>query len=171
MTQEITQETDVMPPMIISVEIDGQLVRRNLTDDLKTDEAHINDYLKRAPGLTAYWNTLYEKQRSIAQRAKVSMERKRAQADARIRRDASMDNRKVTDKQVESMVTCDSEFTQAEDNYLTQHETELTLKGAVEAIKELRSTLISLSANMRSEGVIRISGAEEQYKSKFGKKA
>ena len=56
-----------MPETIIAVTINGEVHKRNLSEDLRVDEMHINEFLCRAPGVTAYWNTLYEKQKSITQ--------------------------------------------------------------------------------------------------------
>lgn len=158
-----------MPPIEISVRIDGQLVKRNLSEDLRVDEEHINDYLLKAPAITAYWNTLYEQQRSATTRCRVALERKKAELDQRFRKEAKADGRKISNTEVEALIMTHGEYTVLEDEYLNHRETELTLKGAVEAVKEYRSTLISLSANMRSSGTVKInaSPAEETYRKRF----
>ena len=84
---------------------------------------------------------------------------------------ASADRKRAVNAEVEATILNHPDFVVIEEKYLTARETELTLKGAVEAIRELRSTLISLSANMRSSGNIKIKSAEESYRNKFGKKS
>ena len=164
MTEE---EQQTLPPIIISVEIAGEMVRRNLSDDLKVDEEHINEYLRRAPGLTAYWNTLFEKQRSITQRNKVALDRLYASKDRRYREIARADDRKPVNAEIEAEVLNDEDYINLQEEFLDNQEKELLLKGAVEAIRELRSTLISLSANMRHSGNIGVKNAEQKYRDKF----
>lgn len=153
-----------IPELEINVRVGDQIVKRKLSDDLAVDEEHINDTLLRAPGITAYWASLYERQRGITQRKKVELERLRAQKDKHYRTLAKRGSDRVSNAEIAAMIQTDEEYTAVEDEYLQLHETELILKAALEAIKELRSTLISLSANMRTERQIKQKGgAEEEY--------
>jgi len=155
------------PEIVIEVKLDGQLHKRNLSEDLAVDEEHINVYLQRAPGLTAYWNTLLEKQRSIVQRIKVTKDRKFAELSKHYRSIIVNDTGKVSNAQIEANILSDPDYQKIEDELLDNQEKELLLKGAVEAIRELRSTLISLSANMRQAGNISIKSPEANYRDKF----
>jgi len=162
-------ESDI-PDMEIVIKINGNLEKRNLRDDLKIDEAHINDYLIRAPGITAYYHRLYETQKTKVQKEEVSLTRLKAEIDKRERVKARADNRKITSSEIDAIVALDKNYQILEDQSLESQETLNILKGAVEAIRELRSTLISLSANLRSSGDIRLRNEDpliEQMKNKF----
>ena len=158
-----------LPSIVIDVTIGNDHIQRNLSDDLRVDDSHINDYLQRSPALTAYWNTLYERQRSIVSRNKVKLERKKAELDKKLRKERRQDGAKVSQAEIEALVLTDNEYIVIEDEYLNNKEVELTLKGAVEAIRELRSTLISLSANLREAGSIRMKSPEQIYRDKMNK--
>ncbi len=158
------------PPVQIQVRVGDEIHTRNLSDDLRVDEEHINEYLTRAPGLTAYYNMLYEKQRSIVTRNKVALERLYATLDAQYRKQKRDDDQKPVNAEIENLVKLNDDYCTLEDQLVENQETLNLLKAAVESIKEMRSTLISLSANMRSSGSIRVAlkEKEEIFKKRFG---
>jgi hypothetical protein len=166
---EITSQKTILPPIIITVKIGGVVEQRNLSDDLSVSEDHINEYLIRSPALTAYWNMLHEKQRSIVQRTEVAVKRKRGEIAKRQRELRRSDNEKISVSEIESLIDCDPDFQEIENQYLDLCDNERLLKGAVDSIKELRSILISLSANMRQSGHIKIKDPETKFREKFGR--
>lgn len=135
----------------ITVSMGGQIYKRSLLDDLTVDEEHVNTYLVEAPGKTAWWHQLYEQQKTKVQKQEVALKRKHAELSKHYRKSAADDGQKISNAEVESLVISDPEYQNIEDALLDMQETLNLLRGAVEAVKELRSTLISLSANLRTE--------------------
>jgi hypothetical protein len=142
-----------IPAMEIAITINGEVHKRNLANDLSVDEEHINDTLIDAPGKTAYWNYLYQCQKSIVSKQKVKVERYAAELGKRLREEARADDHRTTDKSVADEIASDEIYQSLQNELLDMEELENQLKAAVEAIRELRSTLISLSANLRTEGM------------------
>jgi hypothetical protein len=142
---------EAVPEIVISVELNGTTHRRDLMEDLVVDEEHIDQYLIEAPGKTAWWHHLYEQQKTRCQKQEVKIERLAAELDVKFRKEADDDSRRVTDKAILSLIKTDEEYQGLEDELLEMKETLNILKAAVAAIGELRSTLISLSANMRTQ--------------------
>ena len=169
MGNEVEKRENAAPDIDISVHINGKLIQRNLSEDLRIEEKHINESLIHLPGITAYWNHMYQTQKSITLRNKVSLEREKAKIDTRIRTMHKNDGTKVTNPEIEASVLLDETYQEIEDQYLLNKETELILKAACEAVKELRSTGISLSANMRSSGDVKINSIEKRYRDKIKK--
>lgn len=151
------------PSIVVSMEMGGEIVKRNLSEDLKLDEEHINEYLIRQPGIVAYWNNLHERQKSVVDRVKVAKQRKYAELQRHYRDIAKNDESRVTNAEIESRIFADTAFQEIEDRLLEEEEKCGVLKSAVEALREMRSTLISLSANMRAGGDIKIKTPEERY--------
>ena len=145
--------------IVVAIEVDGQTQKRDLTEDLKIDEEHINDHLIRMPAITAWWHRMYEVSRTRVQQKKLEIERHGAELDKNIREELTLENNhvsdsdkiKVTDTRVSNLIKLDRAYQKLEDELLELQETYNFLKAATEAIKEARSTLISLSANMRTE--------------------
>jgi hypothetical protein len=143
---------DEVPPILISVSVGSEFVERSLSDDLKTDEDHINVTLLKSPGITAYWNSLYEKQKSVVNKIELGLKRYGATLDKQIRQELKHKDEKFTNGEVVALISLDADYMKLEDLHLEEKETELILKACVEAVKEHRSMLISLSANLRQEG-------------------
>ena len=146
--------SNIIPPMEVSVQVGDNIVKRDLAADLALDEDHINEWIKKQPALVAYWNMLFQKQRSIVERTKIRKQRKYAELDKKIRQSAANDGRSITNKEVEQGVFLDEEYQAIEEELLQAEETLGILKAAIEAIRNQGSALIGLSANMRAEGSI-----------------
>jgi hypothetical protein len=140
----------------VSVTISGTNHTRSLSDDLKVTEEHIQEVLIQAPGKTAHWNLLYQQQKSIKGRVKTSLESKHAELNLRFRKEANQDGVKISANEVEAKILCSPEYQELQNILLDEQEKENVLKACVDAIDELKSTLISLSANMRTLGDVKI---------------
>lgn len=143
-----------IPSIVINVEVDGQIEKRDLTKDLSVQDEHINEWLQKAPGIIAYWHTLYEKQKSIVDKHEVKLNRKRAEVEKEIRKQRKQDESKITNSEIQSEIITNESFQELEDKFFDLRETMHLLKAASEAVKSLNSTLYSLSSNMRYTGSI-----------------
>ena len=94
---------------------------------------------------------MYEIAKTRVLKAQVRLDRCEAELDANFRRELEANDEKITDKRIANLIKLDKRYQEIEDELLDLKETANFMKFATEAIKEKRSTLISLSANMRTE--------------------
>jgi len=162
MSEELVKQKD--GAIEITVNIQGTEYQRNLSDDLAVTEDHIQEVLIQAPGKATFWNMLYQKQRSVVQKLKVTMERTYAELNTEYRRNADQDGKKISQDEVAAMILCNKDYQEIQDTLLVEQEKSNVLKAATDGIESLKSTLISLSANMRSQIGIHV---KEEKKSKW----
>jgi hypothetical protein len=148
-SEEITYQP--VEDIIVSIEVNGEIQKRNLTDDLKVTEDHINEHLKAAPGIIAWWYKMYEISRTRVLKKEVQLERVAAELDVEIREDMENREEKITDVRVQRAIQLNKRYQAIQDELLDMKETLNFFKFATKGLEEKRSTLISLSSNMRSE--------------------
>lgn len=131
----------------ITIKMGDEVVKRNLKEDLAVDIDHINEVLIQNPGKTAYYNTLFQRIKSQADKVQARLRKIEATADKTIR----LENPEATETQIKNLVVLNEERLAAEAYLLELREQQGLLAAAIEAMKDMRSTLISLSSNMRAE--------------------
>ena len=158
--------------LTISVMVNGKPFNRSLASDLRVNESEINNYLIQNPGKVAHWVTWHGKAKVSAAHIKLFYE----ETLARIREEVRKDSREQyllqlkaygsipkkdrdgvpkpslpTVSEVDDRALLHDDVRQANRDLIEANEVVGLLQAAVSAIKDLSSTLISLSANMRTE--------------------
>jgi hypothetical protein len=138
--------------VIVDLDLDGVKFTRVLVDDLAIDGADINGEFMNQSELFAWWATVSELAKDKVNRIKFQLDRIYALKDHAVRLELTANKAKITEKVVENAVISSKEYQECMLELLESKKQYGLLQVGKEALTQRKDMLISLGANMRTEG-------------------
>jgi len=135
----------------IVIRFGNEVYRGNYLEDLRINEATINDMLAAQPSLFVFWAKMCALQRAILEKKKMELDRYEAQLDSYIRAEKERRGEKVTEKIVENAIKRDSRRDDLANQLLAEKLKYDQLVAIKEAFSQRASMLMSIGANLREE--------------------
>lgn len=139
----------------------------DLAEDLKIDVDNINEAFIDQPCKYAYWATVAAQAKTLADRKKLEVEKQEdylkktliGELDIEVRRDLELEGEKITESKVTNSIFAHDRYKE-ESEKLYKLKAELvelqaqvaTLEAAREAMDQRKDSLISLGAQLRTDG-------------------
>ena len=105
----------------------------------------------RMPGDLAYWNGQYADAQEGYLRAKLRREEGEARTRLRVRGEAELEGKRVTESHVDALVSTDPDYLAVSEQEIAAEVLKVKVIGVVDAIRAKRDMLISLGAHLRME--------------------
>lgn len=137
---------------VVTIEVEGVEHELNPDKDVEIDPDNINDEFVRLPSLLNDYGILLELAQGEVDSTKFDLERIYAQEDYKVREEAKQSGMKITETMVANQVKTSKRYQQCYADYLDQRRNVGMLKSMLNALKSKQECLISIGANMRSEG-------------------
>jgi len=138
--------------MAIKITVEGKARELNPEKDVQIDPDNLNEEFIRLPTLLNKYGLLLEMSQAESAALKFDLDRVYAQEDHRIRTHASTTNIKMTEKMVENEVKTSERFREHNLKYLDANRNVGMLKSMLNALRSKQACLISIGANLRSDG-------------------
>lgn len=135
----------------VQVRFGTEVYRGNYVEDLDVDEGHINDALIAQPARFVFWAKLAAVARVIYEQAKLELEKYDAQLYTFKRNEKETAGEKVTERQLETMVSLDVHHQDKVTAVLRAKLQYDHLDSVKEAFLQRSQMLMSVSANLRQE--------------------
>jgi len=136
----------------VDLDLDGVNFQRTLADDLPINGADITGEFMEQSELYAWWATVSELARDKVARTKYQLERIYALKDHEVRRTLAEAKAKVTEKIVENAVITSEEYQECMFELMECKKQLGLVMAGKEALVQRKDMLISIGANMRTEG-------------------
>lgn len=150
-TGDVSQETTDSREGDIVILLGEETYRGNYIDDLRIDEARINDALKEQPIRFAFWGQMYALQKAISEKLKNQLERYEGHLEISIRAQKAQQGEKVTESVVRSLINVDPERERLQNSIIRASAKLSKLQGIRDSFAQRKDMLMSLSANLRGE--------------------
>lgn len=136
--------------MKLKVEIDEDRVYvLDLREDLKINEADLDDHLSKQPELFAKYGWIQAQARAKLERAEGALEEHEYKLDLELRK--KKDEEKLTENQIKAMVKTDEHRLKLAKKVMRAREQAEIVGAAKEAFAQRKDCLISFAANRRAE--------------------
>lgn len=154
----------------VDLDLDGVNFNRTLADDLPINGADINGEFMEQPELFAWWATVSELAKDRVASTKYQLERIYATKDHAVRLELTEAKAKITEKIVENTVITSKEYQECMFELLDAKKQLGLLLAGKEALVQRKDMLISLGANMRTEGGGNLSILKDAAKQRYADK-
>lgn len=138
--------------MNFKIEIDkDRTYKLNLGEDLKIDEAQIDEHLTKHPDLAGWYATIAAQAKAKVERIEFELDEFEYRLDLDIREEASKDSDiKLTEPRIKALVKTDSKRLAIVNRLLEAKEQMEIAVAARDAFNHRKDCLISLGLNMRA---------------------
>lgn len=150
---------------MIEIKIGNEKITLDPEEELRMDEATINDNLKEQPSLFAFYAVLAEKAHAELNESKLTLEILEAELDAKIREVAV---KKPTEKQIQQQILLDDSYQEARMEVIRANKQLGILKSYKDAFNHRKETVIALASNMRVQADPSIFIGKQDAEKKLG---
>jgi hypothetical protein len=158
-----------IPPLVVEVEVDGLAYKLVPSRKASIDRANLEEEFLTLPKTLTQWIQLSEKLSAVCDRLVYEKKTLHAKLDKRSREEALNAGVKLTEKMVENTVITHHLYQEHMEKIFLHQEALGMIRAGVEGQRAKKDMLISIGANVRSEGAFRLK--EEESRDTKRKKA
>lgn len=167
----VPRERQADPEIRVEFFLDDGSIGRDLNQDLKIDPNDLDRELISQPSLYAYYASLNQRARYVAEKAAFEYEKAIAEYSKMAREELSETNRRVTDKQIESLVKSNPRILALKKNMIDKEGQARLLWCMERALDQKKDSLMQLCNNRRKEMEhlgLRVQGKMKDYEPPVG---